>query len=256
MTLYQQNIHGFSPMRTGLALLPMVATMMIMSPISGTMINRLGPRRLISVGMTVTGIGIMFLLLAGVDATYYRVIPAFVLMGFGMSFIWAPMTTAVLNSVEPEKSGIASAINGAIREIGTAFGIALLGTIANRVYKDQFSSDAQVNAIRNDSALAPIHEVIDIIGEGAARAGVAVVSQLPVELKDGFGDAISTVQRASAEAFMSGMDRAVIVSGIGIIAAATLSWFLIDDSVVLSHQPDPASGDAAIDAAVKIAPAD
>ena len=44
MTLYQQNIHGFSAIKTGLALLPMVITMMVMSPISGTLINRIGPR--------------------------------------------------------------------------------------------------------------------------------------------------------------------------------------------------------------------
>jgi EmrB/QacA subfamily drug resistance transporter len=254
MTLYQQNIHGFSAVKTGLALLPMVLTMMIVSPISGVLINRLGPRRLISIGMTITGVGILFLLWAGADASYWHVVPSFVTMGFGMSFIWAPMTTAVLNSVEPEKSGIASAINGAIREIGTAFGVALLGTIANRVYIDKFSNDAAVSEMRNNPSLEPLHGVIDAIGDGAATAGVAVISQLPEEFKAGFGEALVVLREVSAEAFMSGMDRAVIVSGIGIIAAAALSWFLIDDKVVLSHQTEPAEAPA--DVAFEVAPAD
>src|SRR5690606_28035192 len=145
-------------------LLPMVLTMMIVSPISGVLINRLGPRRLISMGMTITGVGIMLLLLAGANASYWSIVPAFVTMGFGMSFIWAPMTTAGLNSVEPEKSGLASAIHGAIREIGTAFGVALLGTIANRVYIDKFSNDPAVRELRGNSALEPLHGVIDAIG--------------------------------------------------------------------------------------------
>ena len=248
MTLYQQNIHGFSPMKTGLALLPMVITMMVMSPISGVLINKLGPRRLISVGMSITGVGILMLLWAGADASYWYVVPAFVTMGFGMSFIWAPMTTAVLNSVEPEKSGIASAINGAIREIGTAFGVALLGTLANRVYIDQFANDSSVQALRSDPAMAPLTDVINTIGSGAGTAGLAVVSQLPAEMKSAFGEALVTLREVSADAFMSGMDRAAIVSGVAIIVAAALSWFLIDDKVVLSHSQEyePAEADAVV----------
>jgi EmrB/QacA subfamily drug resistance transporter len=247
MTLYQQNIHGFSPIRTGLALLPMVITMMILSPISGSLINRIGPRTLISAGMTVTGVGILLMLLTGTEASYWRVVPSFVVMGLGMSFIWAPMTTAVLNSVEPEKSGIASAVNGAIREIGTAFGVALLGTIANRAYIDHFKSDATVQALRNDPAAAPFKEVIDTIGSGAATAGVAVISQLPADVKAQAAGLFDSLRIASSDAFMVGMDRAVIVSGIGIIVAAAVSYLLVRDDVVLRPYPDPVEVVAAPD---------
>ena len=64
------------------------------------------------------------------------------MLGAGNSLIFAPMTTAVLNSVESHRSGVASAVNGAMREIGTAFSIALLGTLANRVYRTDFSPRA------------------------------------------------------------------------------------------------------------------
>ncbi len=140
MTLYQQNIHGFSPVRAGLAMLPMVITMMVCSPISGTLIGRIGSRRLITLGMAIAGFGTLLFLRGGVHAHYIAIVPAFIVMGFGMSMIFAPMTTAVLNSVESEKSGVASAINGAIREIGTAFGIALLGTIMNRTYQSHYNA--------------------------------------------------------------------------------------------------------------------
>src|SRR5680860_224038 len=97
LTLYQQNVHGFSAIKTGLALLPMVLIMMVFSPISGSMVDKIGPRRLLTFGMIVTGIGTLLMLMTGVDASYYRLLPSFLVMGFGMSFIWAPMTTAVLN---------------------------------------------------------------------------------------------------------------------------------------------------------------
>ena len=61
MTLYQQNIHGFSPVRAGLAMLPMVITMMVCSPISGALIGRIGSRRLITLGMSVAGLGTLAL---------------------------------------------------------------------------------------------------------------------------------------------------------------------------------------------------
>jgi EmrB/QacA subfamily drug resistance transporter len=229
LTLYQQNIHGFSPIRTGLSLIPMVAMMMVFSPISGSLVNKMGARRLISFGMIVTGIGTGLFLVAGVGVSFWKILPAFMVMGFGMSFIWAPMTTAVLNSVSSDKSGVASAVNGALREIGTAFGVALLGTLANRAYKDNFNGSSDVQALRTTGgdALAP---VIDLVGSGM-NVGGNVISKMP-EFAGLPAQAVKTLEHASAEAFMVGMDRAIIFSTIGIIAAAILSYFLIDDAVV------------------------
>ncbi len=229
LTLYQQNIHGFSPIRTGLSLIPMVAMMMVFSPISGSMVNRMGSRKLISFGMIVTGVGTGLFLLAGVGVSYWKILPAFMVMGFGMSFIWAPMTTAVLNSVSSDKSGIASAVNGALREIGTAFGVALLGTLANRAYQTTFrgSSDVQTLQASGGSALQP---VIDLVGSGMNFGG-HVISQMP-EFSALPADVVRTLEHVSAEAFMAGMDRAIIFSTIGIVAAAVISYFLIDDDVV------------------------
>jgi EmrB/QacA subfamily drug resistance transporter len=252
MTLYQQNIHGFSAIRTGLALLPMVLVMMVMSPISGAMTSKMGPRRLITFGMTVTGIGTLLMLLTGVDASYYLLLPSFVVMGFGMSFIWAPMTTAVLNSVPSDKSGVASAINGALREIGTAFGVALLGTIANRAYQDQFQSSSQVASLR---AAAPpeAQGVFDLIGSGMTFAGhvideIGAAAGMPEPMIEG-------IRRASSEAFMTGMDRAIIFSGVGIIIAGVLSYFMIRDEVVL-RPVDAEVAEPAIDAGLSAQPAD
>ncbi len=58
------------------------------------------------------------------------------------------MTTAVLNSVESDKSGVASAVNGAIRETGFAFGVALLGTVMNQRYRSGFNGSSKIQALR------------------------------------------------------------------------------------------------------------
>jgi EmrB/QacA subfamily drug resistance transporter len=254
LTLYQQNIHGFSAIRTGLALLPMVAMMMFFSPITGSLVNKLGPRRLISFGMAVTGAGTLLLLLTGVDASYWLLLPSFLVMGFGMSFIWAPMTTAVLNSVPSDKSGVASAVNGSLREIGTAFGVALLGTLANRAYQDHYRSSADVGSVAS-GASEQLQELIGLVGSGMNFGG-QVVNGIASEMGIS-GAGLATIQRVSAEAFMKGMDRAAIFSGLAIILAAALSYFMIDDEIVLKPAEERAE-EPELDAhvAVSASPAD
>jgi EmrB/QacA subfamily drug resistance transporter len=234
MTLYQQNVHNFSAVKTGLALLPMVIVMMIMSPITGSFINRIGPRRMITFGMVVAGGGILLLLRSGVHASYLDIVPGFVVMGFGMSFIWAPMTTAVLNSVESDKSGVASAVNGAIREIGTAFGIALLGTLANTTYKNDFNGSQTATALRASGDGAVINAIKFVAG-GASEGG-HVLEKLPI----GAGlstDVVSQIRAASADAFVNGMDKALIFGGIALVIAGLVSYFIVEDAV-FAVKPD------------------
>lgn len=232
-TLFLQNVHGYSPVRSGLSLLPLVFAMMILSPISGAAVNRIGSRRLISAGMLVTGIGNLLMLLSGVDTSYYILVPSLIVMGLGMSLIFAPMTTAMLNSVDNEKSGVASAVNGAIREIGTATGIALLGTVMNRVYQTHFNASDQVQALRAapGGTEGPLAHVINMFGSGAAMAGHVIDDMLPAAQKAQLGDVVDQIRLASSHAFVAGMDRAVIVASAAIFVAAVVSFFLVRDSV-------------------------
>jgi EmrB/QacA subfamily drug resistance transporter len=238
MTLYQQNVHGYSAVRTGLALLPLVIAMMIFSPIGGTMINKLGPRKLISFGMIVTAVGVILLTRAAVNASYYDIVPGFVVMGLGMAFIWAPMTTAMLNSVPNDKSGVASAINGAVREIGTAFGIALLGTIASRKYQNEFHASSQIQQLRADSGNGFLQRTLDTIGSGAGAAG-NFVTALPGAQQ--LGSAVRTIEDASSAAFVVGMERAFMIGAIALAAGAVVSYFLVsDDAVQTAAEPETA----------------
>ncbi len=254
MTLYQQNIHGYSAVRTGLALLPMVAVMMLLSPIAGSLTSRMGSRTLLSIGLGISSIGTLLFLRSAPNASYWDILPAFLVLGFGNSFLWAPMTTAVLNSVESDKSGIASAVNGAVREIGTAFGIALLGTIANQVYKNEFRSDDRVRDLAQVPDLAP---VVQFVGNGASNAGhvierIPVFSGLPADL-------IATLRQVSSEAFVAGMDRAIIISGIGLLLTSVVSYFLISEHVVVqpasvsARAPETGAADVELDVEPAIA---
>jgi EmrB/QacA subfamily drug resistance transporter len=236
-TLYLQNVHGFSPVRAGLALLPMVIVMMVCSPISGALINRIGTSKLISLGMIIAGLGTLLFLRASVDGSYLDIVPAFVVLGLGMSLIFAPMTTAVMNSVESAKSGVASAVNGAIREIGNAFGVAFLGTLMNRAYQQRYNGSETIQALRADASLGPAQSAIDHIGSGMSYGG-RVIESMPGAAQ--LGPVVGQIREASSLAFIAGMDRAIVVSSVALVGAALLSYVLVKDRaqpVVLSSEP-------------------
>lgn len=232
-TLYLQNIHGFSPVRSGMALLPMVAVMMVCSPVSGIMVSRIGASKLLAAGMVVAGIGTLLFMRADVHGAYVDLLPSYLVMGLGMSLIFAPMTTAVLNSVERGKSGVASAVNGAIREVGNAFGVALLGTVMNRAYQDYFGADSQVRALKSSPDAGPLKPVLDVLGGGMSYGGRVIQDQT---LFPGVSAGVaSTLREVSSNAFMVGMDRAIVVSVAVVMVAAVVSWKLISDEVVAAH---------------------
>jgi EmrB/QacA subfamily drug resistance transporter len=231
-TLYLQNVLGFSPVRAGMALIPMVIVMMVCSPISGIMINRIGSRRMISIGMFVAGLGTLLFMRAKVDGSYWDLLPSYLVMGFGMSLIFAPMTTAVLNSVEPERSGVASAVNGAIREIGNAFGIAFLGTLMNRAYQNSFDADSRVQTLRDDPNSGPLQPIFDLVGSGMSFGGRVIEDAGVFPGLENTPQIVAALRQASSEAFMVGMDRAIYTSSFTIMVVAVISYFLIKDSVV------------------------
>jgi EmrB/QacA subfamily drug resistance transporter len=231
MTLYYQNVHGYSAIQTGLTMLPLVVSMMVVATISGSLVNRFGGRAMIALGMVISGSSMFLFLRSGVDATYVDILPGMVALGIGNGLIFAPMTTAVLNSVETGKSGVASAVNGAIRETGFAFGVALLGTIMNQTYQQRFDTSSEVLRMRDTSnpAFAPLQPVLDQVHRGINFAGrlienPAIFPGLPPEVTE-------PIRIASSRAFISGMDRAFIISGTATILFSVVAWLLIRDEV-------------------------
>jgi EmrB/QacA subfamily drug resistance transporter len=231
MTLYYQNVHGYSAIQTGLTMLPLVVTMMVIAMLSGSLVNRFGGRATIALGMIISGSSMFLFMRSGVEATYVDILPAMIALGLGNGLIFAPMTTAVLNSVETGKSGVASAINGAIRETGFAFGVALLGTIMNQTYQRRFETSSEVLQMRDTSnpAFAPLQPVLDVIHRGINFAGRVIENPahfpgLPPEVTE-------PIRIASSRAFISGMDRAFIISGTATILFSVVAWLLIRDEV-------------------------
>jgi EmrB/QacA subfamily drug resistance transporter len=132
LTFYLQQSLGFSPVKTGLAFLPMIGVLMASATTSTTqLLPRFGPRPLITGGLLLAAGGMALLTGIGVDSTYAAdVLPGLIVMGAGMGFVMAPaMNTATLG-VDAADAGVASAMVSTAQQVGGAIGTALLSSLA------------------------------------------------------------------------------------------------------------------------------
>ncbi|WP_328851905.1 MFS transporter [Micromonospora globbae] len=132
-SLYLQLGLGYSPLHAGLAGVPQALGMVIAFVIAGAGLARRLGRTLIHAGLLVVlaGVGGMLLTLrlAGPDVTPWRLVPALLVVGFGMGLVMAPFFDIVLSGVEPAETGSASGTLTAVQQLGGALGVALLGTV-------------------------------------------------------------------------------------------------------------------------------
>ncbi|HEY7379588.1 MAG TPA: MFS transporter [Gaiella sp.] len=129
VSLYMQNILGYSAVQAGAAFLPMTVLIILIAPIAGKASDRLGSRWLMTGGMTLIGIQLVYFSQLGADATFWRLLPALVVGGAGMALTMTPGAAAATRSVPVEKAGVGSAVLNAFRQVGGSMGIALIGAI-------------------------------------------------------------------------------------------------------------------------------
>jgi EmrB/QacA subfamily drug resistance transporter len=132
LTYYLQDTLGFSPLKTGLAFLPMSATVVATATLVSTRIlPRLGPRPLVPTGMVLAGISMLLLTRVGVHTSYAtHVLPSLVLNGLGFGMVFAPAIATATGDVRPEDAGVASALVNTMQQAGASIGVALLSTFS------------------------------------------------------------------------------------------------------------------------------
>ncbi|MFF4759645.1 MFS transporter [Streptomyces sp. NPDC001292] len=142
MTYYLQEILGYSPLRTGLAFLPLTAAIITGSTqISARLLRHVAPRVLMVPGMLLAAGGLLLLTRLTVDSRYAsEVLPALVLMGLGMGLTFMPVFATATAGVAPQDSGVTSATVNTSQQVGGSIGTALLNTVATT------SSTAYVSA--------------------------------------------------------------------------------------------------------------
>ncbi|WP_406400264.1 DHA2 family efflux MFS transporter permease subunit [Streptomyces sp. NBC_00879] len=130
LSQFLQGVAGYSPTEAGLRMLPWTGMPLIVAPIAGYLSDKIGGRPVVATGLALQAVGLaLFALVLEPGVSYSAQLPALILSGIGMALYFAPAASVVMSSVRPAEQGVASGANNALREVGGALGIAVLGAV-------------------------------------------------------------------------------------------------------------------------------
>ena len=161
MALYFQTIRGASPLMAGLQLLPMPVSFFVVSQFVGHLNNRLGPRIVMTVGMTCMGVGALSLAFIDDKTSFVSIEIALLVIGVGLGLNTAPVNGVAVAALPPERSGTASGVLNTLRMIGATLGVAILGaTFAAHAGQDASAGSGFLPGLRTALIGSGVAELI------------------------------------------------------------------------------------------------
>jgi EmrB/QacA subfamily drug resistance transporter len=212
------SVQGYSPLQAGVRLLPMAGVSFVAAAMSALIARFIGTKFTVALGIAVAAVGFYyFAMVAAVDVEYSRFVIAMCIVSLGIGLTMAPATNSVMGSVPVDQSGIGSAMNNTMRQIGGALGVAVLGTILNSTYINQ------INATAWPPQLPP--QALNAIRDSIQGANIVAQNpQLPVQLSRMITD-------TSRQAFTSGSKDALIVAAIIMAVSAIVTLIILPNRV-------------------------
>jgi EmrB/QacA subfamily drug resistance transporter len=201
---YLQFVTGRSPLEAALALLPLPFILLPTARRAPVLMQRIGFRRLGPLGLVSMALGFLILSQLGVESSYWHFVLGLVFFGFGMGLAGTPATTAITSSLPMSKQGVASAWNDTSRELGSAFGIAILGSLLNQGYREGMAQ-----------------AVTDLPAQLAERvlSSIAFTASPLVGMMGDVGDQLVLQAR---QAFVGGVGDAVLVASLILLVTAVV----------------------------------
>ena len=151
LTLYIQDVLGYSPIQAGLRFLPTTLLSFIVAPIAGKLSVRVPVRLLLGAGLLFVGFGLVAMTTLTATSHWTVLIPGFLLAGVGVGLVNPPLASTAIGVVPHERSGMASGINSTFRQVGIATGIAGLGAIFQHSV-----TKGTTSALNSAGQLAPV----------------------------------------------------------------------------------------------------
>jgi hypothetical protein len=200
---YLQFVAGRSPLEAAASLLPLPLVMIPLARNAPKIAQRVGFRRLAPLGLLLTATGLVIVSQVDVELTYWHFAVGLVVFASGMALAGTPSTTAITGSLPESKQGVASAVNDTARELGSALGIAILGSMLNAQYRDGMAAAVQG------------------LPAGVADAAQSSIAATQTPDIQGLGSAGQALADAAQFAFVDGINAAMLVAA-GIVAATAV----------------------------------
>ena len=178
VSLYFQNVKGFSALETGVSWLTMNVPFLLVSPFAGRLQGRFGARRVVVCGALLGGLGVLDFALLDLDSPFVQAVPGYFLVGVGYGAAVPAISAVAMGAIEVERAGVASGVLNTARQVGSAVGLAALGSIAAAVAAgsltkpDDFVSGMRA-AMLVAGALALAASVLTLVGQPQATRRAA-----------------------------------------------------------------------------------
>jgi EmrB/QacA subfamily drug resistance transporter len=129
VSLYMQNVLGYSAVQAGASFLPMTVLIVLVAPIAGKVSDRFGSRWLMGSGLTLLAVSLLIFSRLDTNSSFWDILPGLIVGGFGMALSMTPTAAAVMRAVPTDKAGVGSAVLNSMRQVGGSLGIAVIGAI-------------------------------------------------------------------------------------------------------------------------------
>ena len=206
ITLYIQDVLGYTPLQAGLRFLPVTLLGFFVAPISGNLLNRIPARFLLGGGLVVVGIGLLLMHGIAVGDSWTGLLPGFLVIGVGIGMTNPAIASTALGVVPPARAGMASGINSTFRQVGIATGVAGLGA----VFQSRISSELATHLPQAPSRFA------DAVSSGAIHQGVAAA---PPQFRH-------QALAAADHAFLTAFNEILLIGGAVAIVGGLLGLLL------------------------------
>jgi EmrB/QacA subfamily drug resistance transporter len=215
LTQYFQSVQGYTPLQAGLAIFPMALLVTVGAVLSARLAGRFGIKVTVGAGMLLAAAGLVYMALVAEVGTPYLVLLPLALFPLGLGAAMPAATDSVMGAVPVNRAGIGSAMNDAIRLLGGALGVAVLGTIMNGLYLDKIAGLTR--------ALPLPTEVLNAVSSSIQGAHL-VARQVD-------GAAAQTIVETANQAFLAGMNVATFVGAVILGLSALLTLLILPAAI-------------------------
>lgn len=213
ISLYLQNVQGFSPVETGIRTLPLSAALMVTAPLSGVLTERFGPRPAMVVGLAAVAVGLFSLTWLRVDSGYAALWPAFVLLGAGIGLVLTASSDAIIGNAGVDDAGVAGGLQSTGVQLGGVLGTTILGSVvSSRV--GSVLLDELTGAGTPGPVAAKLTAGKELVAQGVAPTTPAMPGPLA-----------QAVVQGSHNAFMAGLHTSMLVAAAAAAVGAVLALF-------------------------------
>jgi DHA2 family multidrug resistance protein len=229
MPLMLQTLFGYSSLAAGEAMAPRGVGSLFMMPLVGVLTAYIDPRKLLSVGLVVGGLTMLWLGNINLEAGYWDFVWPQVLQGLGLSLLFVPLTTVSMATIEPQRMGYATSLFNLMRNIGGSVGIAVTGTLLAR---------------RRQAFGSLLGEHVTLFDPTTSE----VLAQLKAAFMARTGDAVAATNQAYVVLYGMVQRQAAMVSFVMIFRLLGILFFVLLPLVLLMRKPQgPRSMSAAVE---------